>query len=118
MYYLPIWFQAIEGKSAVESGVDLLPMVLLIAATSIGNGQLVSYIGYYTPSMIFGVCVTAIGAGMLTTLGIHTSEGKWIGYQILYGFGLGCISQGPNMAAQTVLPKEDIAIGASLMFFG
>lgn len=118
LYYLPIWFQATEGKSAVESGVDLLPMVLLIVVASIGNGQLTSYIGYYTPSLIFGVCLTAVGSGLLTTLGVHTSEGKWIGYQILYGFGLGCASQAPNMAAQTVLPREDVAIGASLMFFG
>ncbi|EFX02634.1 major facilitator superfamily transporter aflatoxin efflux [Grosmannia clavigera kw1407] len=33
LYYLPIWFQAIKGKSAVQSGVDLLPMVLVIAGT-------------------------------------------------------------------------------------
>lgn len=36
----------------------------------------------------------------------------------MYGFGLGSCSQAPNMAAQTVLPREDVAIGASLMFFG
>ena len=93
-------------------------MVLPIVVASIGNGQLVSRIGYYTPSLIFGVCLSAVGAGLLTTLGIHTLDGKWIGYQILYGFGLGCASQAPNMAAQTVLPREDVAIGASLMFFG
>ncbi|KAI0881985.1 putative MFS multidrug transporter [Annulohypoxylon maeteangense] len=118
LYYLPIWFQAIQGQSAVKSGIDLLPMVLLTAATSILNGQLVSYIGYYTPSLIFGVCFSAIGAGLFTTLGVYASEGEWIGYQILYGVGLGLASQAPNMAAQTVLPKQDVAIGASLMFFG
>lgn len=92
-------------------------MVLLTAAAAILNGQLVSIIGYYTPSLIIGVCLTAIGAGLLTTFGVDTSQGKWIGYQILYGFGLGLASQAPNMAAQTVLPKQDGAIGASLMFF-
>ncbi|KAI2465940.1 putative MFS multidrug transporter [Annulohypoxylon bovei var. microspora] len=118
LYYLPIWFQAIQGQSAVKSGIDLLPMVLVTAATSILNGQLVSLIGYYTPSFILGVCFAAVGTGLLTTLGIYTSERKWIGYQVVYGFGLGLASQAPNMAAQTVLPKEDVAIGASLMFFG
>ncbi|KAF2464737.1 putative MFS multidrug transporter [Lindgomyces ingoldianus] len=118
LYYLPIWFQAVKGKSAVESGIDLLAMVIPIAVTAIVNGQLVSLIGYYTPSLIFGVCFTAIGAGLLTTFGVHTPKAKWIGYQILYGLGQGFASQAPNMAAQTVLPKEDVAIGASLMFFG
>ncbi len=118
MYFLPIWFQAIDGNSAVDSGIHLLPMVMPIVVASIITGLLVSRIGYYTPFMIFGVCLTAIGAGLLTTLEIDTSEGKWIGFQIVYGFGLGFCSQAPNMAAQTVLPREDVAIGASLMFFG
>ena len=93
-------------------------MVLPVVLASIITGQLVSRIGYYTPFLIFGVCFTAIGGGLLTTLEIDTSVGKWIGFQIVYGFGLGCSSQAPNMAAQTVLPRENVAIGASLMFFG
>ena len=117
MYYLPIWFQAIDGLSAVNSGIHLLPMMMPIVVASIITGQLVSRIGYYTPFMIFGVCLSAIGAGLLTTLEIG-SKSKWIGFQIVYGFGLGCSSQAPNMAAQTVLSREDVAIGATLMFFG
>ncbi|KIX10126.1 uncharacterized protein Z518_01207 [Rhinocladiella mackenziei CBS 650.93] len=118
VYFLPIWFQAIDGVSAVSSGIHLLPMVIPVVVASILTGQLVSRIGYYTPFMIFGVCLAAIGAGLLTTFEVNTTEGKWIGYQILYGFGLGCSSQAPNMGAQTVLPRENVAIGASLMFFG
>lgn len=118
MYYLPIWFQAIDGNSAVDSGIHLLPMVLSIVVASIITGQLVSRIGYYTPFLIFGVCLSAVGAGLLTTLEVDTSKGKWIGFQIVYGYGLGSCFQAPNMAAQTVLPRDDVAIGASLMFFG
>jgi len=118
VYYLPIWFQAIQGKSAVESGIDLLPMVLFIAGIALANGQLVSWVGYYTPSFIFGVCVATVGAGLLTTLSVAAPESHWVGYQVIYGFGLGFASQAPNMAAQTVLQKQDIAIGTSLMFFG
>ncbi|OJJ67630.1 hypothetical protein ASPBRDRAFT_135321 [Aspergillus brasiliensis CBS 101740] len=118
VYYLPIWFQAIEGISAVSSGIHLLPMIIPLVLASIITGQLISRIGYYTPFLIFGVCLTSIGAGLLTTLNLNTSEGKWIGFQILYGYGLGSSTQTPNMAAQTVLPRKDVAIGASLMFFG
>jgi len=118
VYFLPVWFQAIKGSSAVQSGIHLLPMLLPIVLASIITGLLVSRIGYYTPFMIFGVSLTAIGAGLLTTLQIDTPMAQWIGFQILYGFGLGFSTQAPNMAAQTVLPREDVAIGASLMFFG
>lgn len=93
-------------------------MVIPLVVASILTGQLVSRIGYYTPFCIFGVCLTAVGAGLFTTFSTHTPIGQWIGYQIIYGFGLGACTQAPNMAAQTVLPREDVAIGASLMFFG
>jgi MFS family permease len=118
VYFLPVWFQAIKGVSAVESGIHLLPMMISVVIMSIATGILTSKVGYYTPFLILGVCLGAIGAGLLTTLGIKTSTSKWIGFQILYGFGFGFAGQAPNMAAQTVLPREDVPIGISLMFFG
>lgn len=114
-----MWFQAIKGDSAVQSGIHTLPMVIPLVVASIISGQLISRIGYYTPFLIFGTCLTSIGAGLFTLFdGVRTSEGGWLGFQILYGLGLGCSIQAPNMAAQTVLPREEVAIGASLMFFG
>jgi len=115
MYFLPLWFQAIDGLSAVASGTRLLAMMMPIVVASIITGQLVSRIGYYTPFLIFGVCLTAVGAGLLTSLEIHSSKARWIVGEIIYGLGQGFCSQAPNMAAQTVLPREDVAIGASLM---
>lgn len=94
-------------------------MVIPLVIASILTGQLVSKIGYYTPFCIFGVSLTAIGAGLFTIFrGPATPVGWWIGFQIVYGLGLGTCTQAPNMAAQTVLAREDVAIGASLMFFG
>lgn len=92
-------------------------MVLPLVLASILTGFLTSRIGYYTPFLIFGICVTAVGAGLLTTLSINTLVGQWIGYQILYGYGFGSSAQAPNMAAQTVLPRNEVSIGVSLMLF-
>ncbi|KAI1370172.1 MFS general substrate transporter [Hypoxylon crocopeplum] len=117
LYYLPIWFQAVKGDSAVESGIHLLPQVLALVVASILTGVLTSRVGYYTPFLILGICITAVGAGLLTTLRIDTTVGQWIGYQILYGWGFGACVQAPNMAAQTVLPRQEVSIGASLMLF-
>ncbi|PCG91377.1 Major facilitator superfamily domain, general substrate transporter [Penicillium occitanis (nom. inval.)] len=116
-YYLPIWFQAIKNDSAIESGVHILPFILSLVVATILTGVLTSRIGYYTPFLIIGICLAAIGVGLLTTLGVKTPVGQWVGYQILYGFGLGACFQAPNMAAQTVLPRNEVSIGASLMLF-
>ena len=70
------------------------------------------------PFLMIGICIAAVGIGLLTNLSISTTVGQWIGYQILYGFGYGSCIQAPNMAAQTVLPRDEVSIGASLMLFG
>ncbi|KAJ5964051.1 MFS general substrate transporter [Penicillium vulpinum] len=118
VYFLPIWFQSIKGNTAVESGIRLLPMMLSMVVGSIGGGITNSKIGYYTPLAIIGSCIMSVGAGLLTTFQMDTSEGKWIGYQIVYGVGLGLCFQVPNLAAQTILPKPDVPFGLALMLFG
>ncbi len=92
-------------------------MVLTLVVASIVTGLLTSHTGYYTPFLLLGICITAVGSGLLTTLNINMQVGQWIGYQILYGYGLGSSSQAPNMAAQTVLPRNEVSIGVSLMLF-
>ncbi|KAF3361336.1 hypothetical protein VdG1_00945 [Verticillium dahliae VDG1] len=117
IYFLPIWFQAIKGLSAIDSGIRLLPLVLAMVVSSVATGVLTTRIGYYAPFLIMGVCLMAVGAGLLTTLQVDTGEAKWIGYQVLFGWGLGSSFQAPNLAAQTVLPTDDVPIGTSLMLF-
>ncbi|CAK7239686.1 MAG: hypothetical protein STHCBS139747_001121 [Sporothrix thermara] len=117
IYYLPIWFQAIQGVSAVQSGIRTLPLVLGLVVASILSGIAISRVGYYTPFMICGVVFMSVGAGLLTTLQVDTGSSKWIGYQFLVGWGMGFTFQTPNLAAQTVLARRDVPIGTSLMFF-
>ncbi|KAK3693103.1 putative MFS aflatoxin efflux pump [Podospora appendiculata] len=116
-YYLPIWFQAVEGVSAVQSGIRLLPLVIGQVVGSLAGGIGIQKLGYYTPFMLFSVLLMAVGNGLLTTLQVDTSEGQWIGYQIPFGIGLGTTLQAPLLAAQTVLSLEDVPIGTALMFF-
>jgi hypothetical protein len=117
VYFIAIWFQAIEDITAYESGIRMLPLVLSLVIGSALSGGLVSAAGYYTPFMILGTVLMAGGGGLLTTFSVSTTKGQWIGYQVLFGFGLGLAMQMPSMAAQTVLRNADVPIGASLMLF-
>ncbi|KKA24338.1 Efflux pump antibiotic resistance protein [Rasamsonia emersonii CBS 393.64] len=115
VYYLPIWFQAIKGVSAVKSGIMNIPVVLSLVLGSIIAGVSVSRMGYYVPFMYASTVIMSIGAGLLTTFTTTTDHQKWIGYQVVYGFGLGLGMQQASVAAQTVLEKKDIPTGAALM---
>lgn len=87
--YIPLWFQAIKGVSAFQSGINSLPLVLSTVVGSILSGGLVQRIGYYTPFMILGACCMSVGTGLITTFTVYTESANLIGYLIVLGFGVG-----------------------------
>ncbi|KAL7629499.1 MFS sugar transporter [Parahypoxylon ruwenzoriense] len=117
VYYIPIWFQSVQGVSAVDSGIRNLPMLISIVVFAIGSGVLVTIFGYYAPFMVLGTLIMPIGGGLLSTWKPDTASGAWIGYQILFGAGVGMSLQQPLMAVQTVLDIRDVPTGTSIMVF-
>ncbi|KAF1960066.1 major facilitator superfamily transporter [Byssothecium circinans] len=113
--YIPLWFQAIQGVDAMQSGIRMIPLVLSVVVGSISSGGLVQRLGYYTPFMIGGSCFMAVGAGLLTTWNVATKSGEWIGFQIIIGLGVGWMMQQPNLAIQVILEKKDVPVGTALM---
>lgn len=117
VYFLPIWFQAVKGSTALHSGIQIIPLVLSVLVASIVSGKLTQRVGYYVPAMFFASVVAPIGAGLLTTLHPDSRHSKWIAYQFLYGIGLGASMQAASIAAQAALPMSDVAIGTAIINF-
>jgi hypothetical protein len=116
-YYIPLFFQALKEFSPINSGLATLPTVLSLVIGAIGAGAVVQRLGYPAPFMIASSVLAAIGAGLITTWKITAGPNIWIGYQVLYGIGVGLGLQGPNLMAQIVLPRPDVPTGISLMVF-
>ncbi|KAJ5005170.1 Efflux pump mlcE [Colletotrichum sp. SAR 10_66] len=115
VFYLPIYFQAIKEKSAMLSGVYLMPNILPQILTTILTGVLVPKVGRIPPFALFAAATTAIGSGLYGTFQPNTSTGKWIGYQILAGVGQGFGFQMPLIAIQNDTKPEHLAEATSLL---
>ena len=105
------------GTDAFTSGIHSIPLILSMTIAIIVSGGLTTKFGHYMPYVYSCVVLTSVGAGLIQTWNPQTSEGQWIGYQILYGFGCGLAFQLPQIAAQAVLPTADVAVGVSITFF-
>jgi len=118
IYYLPIFFQSVQGLSPTASGVRNLP-INVGCFLSIASGFVVSVYGrLWAPLMAAGSAVATVGAGLIYTLGLDTSPGEYIGYQVVAGIGTGMTLQIPLMANQAaVMPMDISSVSAITLFF-
>ena len=118
IYYLPIYFQAIDNVSPAMSGVRNLPLILAVTISMLTSGAYISITGIAAPITVVGTALGTVCTGLLYTLDINTGEGKWIGYQVIGGVGWGIASQIPIITVQATAPAADLAeVTAILLFF-
>jgi len=95
----------------------LLPSIISLSVAAISSGFILSVIGYYTPFMLLGSTMMAIGFGFLTSFRPNTGPSAWIGWQVMYGIGMGLAIPQPWSAIQTTLAIEDIPAGMTAIAF-
>lgn len=117
VYFLPLWFQAVRGASAVASGLANLPLLIAVVAASLAAGGLVTLWGHYAPFMLASTVLASVGYGLCTTLGPRSPPAAWVGFQLVAGAGVGLGLQQPLMAVQAVLPLRDVPTGTALAVF-
>ncbi|KAI0120471.1 MFS general substrate transporter [Hypoxylon sp. NC0597] len=117
IYYLSLYFQAIQGGSAVTAGIKLLPLLISVVVSSIVSGALITATGYYNPVILTEIAIVAVGAGLITTLDLHTPFGLWFGYQVLCGLGVGVGFQAGVIVVQNVVSKDLVPQATSCVQF-
>lgn len=117
LYYVPVFFQAVQGSTPIRSGVQMLPIILPVVAGNVGTGWLVSHYRTYHWEMLIGAALSAIGAGLLATMDASTGLGKWVVFQLIAGAGMGSVYMQGYIATQATLPVKDRHRGASVVVF-
>lgn len=105
--YLPVYFQASIGASAIGSGVDFLGTALVVAPCAIITGASVQISNKYRPQNYIGWMLMIIGFGLLTLLDENSSRASYIGLQILLAVGLGIIWISTQFAILAPLPYSN-----------
>ncbi|TCD64404.1 hypothetical protein EIP91_004120 [Steccherinum ochraceum] len=94
IYYLPVYFQGALATSPLRASVEILPMSLVMAPFGLFCGISVKKFNKYVPQNIVGWVVTIIGFGVMSLLKADSSEGRWVGYQVLMSAGAGVVWAG------------------------
>jgi len=115
--FLPLYQQTVQGASATNSGLLLLPMMAASLVTSIVIGQAITRTGRYRIFPIAGGVLMAAGMLLLAQLDAHTSKTTSALYMAVLGTGMGFLMQTTMLIAQNSVDPRDMGVASSTSAF-
>ncbi|MFF8593646.1 MFS transporter [Streptomyces sp. NPDC015220] len=111
--YLPTFLQMVDGASATESGLLMLPMMGGIVGTSIVSGQLISHTGRYRIYPVLGSALSALGMWLLSRLETGTPRLQYSVWMAVLGAGIGLVMPVLVLAVQNSVRPADLGTATS-----
>ncbi|TRV78789.1 MFS transporter [Streptomyces sp. 130] len=111
--YLPTFLQMVDGATATESGLLMLPMMGGVVGASVVSGQLISRTGRYRVYPIAGSAVSAVGMWLLSRLETDTPRLEYGIAQAVLGLGIGLIMPVLVLAVQNSVRPADLGSATS-----
>jgi EmrB/QacA subfamily drug resistance transporter len=116
--FLPLFVQGVQGKSATNSGIILMPMMLGAMVTSIGAGQILAKTGRYKWLVVGGFACVTLGAFLLSRMGVTTSTASLAVNMVVMGLGLGISMSSFTVIVQNQYPSHRLGeVTGGLQFF-
>lgn len=118
MSFLPLYQQTVQGASATESGLLLLPLMFGMLVVSLLVGRTITRTGRYRAFPIIGGVVMSAAMVLLTRLDAQTDVVESSLYLLVLGVGMGFLMQTTTLIAQNSVDQRDLgaASGAATFF--
>ncbi|MCX4578624.1 MFS transporter [Streptomyces sp. NBC_01571] len=111
--YLPTFLQMVDGASATESGLLMLPMMGGIVVASVVSGQLISRTGRYKVYPLLGGALSALGMWLLSRLEVDTPRLTYSVWMAVLGAGIGMVMPVLVLAVQNSVRPADLGTATS-----
>ncbi|GGN87402.1 MFS transporter [Streptomyces albiflavescens] len=111
--YLPTFLQMVDGASATESGLLMLPMMGGIVGASVVSGQLISRTGRYKVYPVLGSALSAVGMWLLSRLEVDTPRLHYSIWMAVLGAGIGMVMPVLILAVQNSVRPADLGTATS-----
>ncbi|MFI2372483.1 MDR family MFS transporter [Streptomyces sp. NPDC018833] len=111
--FLPLFQQSVQGASATNSGLLLLPLLLSMLAVSMVAGRVTTNTGKYRLFPIVGGALMVAGLFLLATMDTGTSRLTSGLYMAVLGAGMGFLMQITMLVAQNSVEMKDMGVASS-----
>ena len=99
IFFLPIYFQAINDATPILTGVYFLPTVLSQLLVAAASGAIITAIGYVIPLAVASTVLLTVASGLYSILRSNSPTRWWVGFQLIAGVESG---PGPQLAIMTI----------------
>ncbi|MET7608298.1 MDR family MFS transporter [Streptomyces avermitilis] len=111
--FLPLYQQSVQGASATNSGLLLLPMLGAMLVVSMVAGRVTTNSGKYKVFPIVGSVLMTAGLFLLAQMDTHTTRFTSGVYMAVLGAGMGCLMQITMLVAQNSVEMRDMGVASS-----
>ena len=115
--YIPLFVQSVIGKSATNSGLVTMPMMLTMSLTSAVVGQALARTGRYRILLAAGLAVMTVGMYMLAQMSVHSTQGEATRDMIVMGIGLGATMPILTLVALNTASHQMLGVTTSTIQF-
>ena len=117
LFYIPLFVQGVIGRSATNSGLVTMPMMIAMAISSAIAGQLMSRLGRYRVLGVLGLMIMMAGMFLLSRMDVNSTSGDATRSMVVLGVGLGMSMPLFMLAVQNAVPYRFMGISTSTMQF-
>ena len=114
---LPLYLQIVRGSSPTEAGLQLIPLMVGIFATSTLSGVVMKRTGRYKLLPVFGTALMFFALLLMSTLDVDTPIALAMLWMVVMGGGLGLSMQTLVISVQNALPPQDMGVATSSVTF-
>ncbi|WTX76667.1 MFS transporter [Streptomyces sp. NBC_00647] len=111
--FLPLYQQSVQGASATNSGLLLLPMLGAMLAVSMVAGRVTTNSGRYKIFPLVGSVLMIVGLFLLSLMDTETTRLTSGLYMAVLGAGMGCLMQVTMLVAQNSVEMKDMGVASS-----
>lgn len=115
--FLPLFQQTVQGASATNSGLLLLPMMAAAMVVSIFVGKMITKTGRYKVYPLVGGIGMALGMFLLSLQDVNTPTWQTGVFIAVLGLGMGFLMQTTMLIAQNSVEQKDLGVASSASTF-
>jgi MFS family permease len=113
---MPLYYQVVHNLTATQSGLALIPVIVMTSPGSLLSGRSMMYLRHYKISAYFGMTLATVAVAALVAWPAMPLAGAIVAIGVI-GFGVGTVFPIATVSIQNAVARHEIGTATGAMNF-